>query len=209
MYKFPHFTESDAAAIVDFMQAHPFVTLIAYDGQQSQATQVPVLIEEREGTVFLKGHVFKHSDHYPALQNSAEMLVLFTGPHCYVSASWYTKRGQGSTWNYMSVQARGKARWFADEETRQLLADLTHKYEDGQQRPELLEDMPEDYVSANLKAIAGFEIEVWQLDATFKLSQNRDDETYKNIVAQLMASDDIDSISIAGQMMQRKPHLFE
>lgn len=209
MYKFPHFTESDAEEIVDFMHAHPFATLVAYDGQQCQATQVPVLIQERDGTVFISGHVFKHSDHYQALLNSKEMLLLFTGPHCYVSAGWYTKRGQASTWNYMSVQARGNVRWCSNQETRQHLNDLTHKYEDGQQQPELLEDMPEDYVAANLNAIAGFEVTVTKLDATFKLSQNRDDESYKNIVDQLMASDDIDGITIAGEMMKRKPHLFE
>lgn len=191
------------------MHEHPFVTLIAHDGQLCQATQIPVLIDEREGNLYLTGHVSRHTTHAPALEKSSEVLVLFTGPHCYVSASWYTGRGQASTWNYMNVQARGTVRWFSDEETLQLLKDLTHKYEDTQAHPELVETMPDNYLAANVKAIAGFEIAVTQLDATFKLSQNRDDESYRTIVDNLMAGDDIQGISVAGEMMRRRPQLFE
>jgi len=137
------------------------------------------------------------------------VLGLFTGAHCYVSASWYTTRGLASTWNYMSVQVRGSMRWFDENETMELVRELTHQYENGQEKPELLEDMPDDYVNEHVKAIVGFEIKVTSLDATFKLSQNRDNESYKNIVTQLMATDDIQSIIVAGEMMKLRPALFE
>lgn len=209
MYKPEHFTETDREAINDFIEANPFMTIMGHDGEKCYATQIPVMTEQREDVLYIKGHVSRYSDHYPVLAKNSEVLGLFTGPHCYVSASWYTKRGQASTWNYMSVQVRGSMRWFNENETMELVRELTHHYENGQENPELLEDMPGDYVSEHVKAIAGFEITVTSLDATFKLSQNRDDESYKNIVTQLMATDDIQSIMVAGEMMKLRPTLFE
>lgn len=208
MYQFPHFTEDNQDAIVEFIQQHPFATLVGFYNGQSEATQVPLMVEKRGDKLYLKGHVFKHSSHYPALVNNKDILVLFTGANCYVSASWYTKRGEGSTWNYLTVQARGNVTWYNDDETLALLTELTHQYDDVQEQPELVEGMTKEYLSANIKAIAGFEIEVTQLDATFKLSQNKDDETYKNIVGKLLESNDINSICIAGEMMQLRPELF-
>lgn len=209
MYSPPHFTEKDRQAITEFIQEHPFATLILNDSGKSYATQVPVMLDEREDELYITGHIYRHADHYPALANSKDVLLLFTGAHCYVSASWYTRRGQASTWNYMSVQARGAVRMMDEAETLELITALTHQYEDGQIVPETVEQMSEEYISVNLKAIAGFEIAVTQLDATFKLNQNKDDESYRNVVDQLMATEDINSITIAGEMMKLRPHLFE
>lgn len=208
MYQPPHFTETDRERIISFIQAHPFATLIAHDGQKSVATQIPVMLEEKEDTLYITGHVFKHTDHYKALEHNPEVLLLFSGAHCYVSASWYNSRGQASTWNYMSVQARGTVSILDDNDTYELIKDLTHQYEDEQDQPELTENMDEAYLAAHIKAIAGFEIAVTDLNATFKLNQNKDDESYTNVVAQLMNTNDIDSITIAGEMMKLRPELF-
>ena len=208
MYHPPHFTEKDRDTIISFMREYPFVTLIInYEGK-SHATQIPVMLREQEDALYITGHVSRHTGHYPALEQSTEALLLFTGAHCYISASWYSRRGQASTWNYMSVQARGAVRMMDSEETLALITALTHQYEDGQLQPETVEQMSEEYIKANLAAIAGFEMKVSQLDATFKLNQNKDDESYRNVVAQLMASEDFNSITIAGEMMKLRPHLF-
>lgn len=208
MYKPAHFSETDRNKIIAFMQAHPFATIIAHDGHRNVATQIPVLFVERENELYILGHVYRHADHYAAIANASEVLLLFTGAHCYVSAGWYSRRGQASTWNYMSAQVRGSVTLLDDNNTYELIKELTHMYEDGQDQPELIEDMDEKYITANLKAIAGFEIRVTELNATFKLNQNKDDESFKNVVEQLMNSNDINSISIAGEMMQLRPHLF-
>lgn len=208
MYGPKRYQETDRDKIIEFMEAHPFATLITHANGQSYATQIPVMLEEREGELYLFGHVSRHTDHYPAIEQNPDVLLLFTGAHCYVSASWYVERGQASTWNYMTVQARGRLHLFNYDESLELLKTLTHHYENGQDNPELVEDMPEEYVTANVKAIAGFEIKVTALDATFKLNQNKTDESYKNTVEQLMNSDDIQSITIAGEMMRLRPELF-
>ncbi|MBW7913120.1 MAG: FMN-binding negative transcriptional regulator [Taibaiella sp.] len=208
MYHPPHFTEKDRDVIISFMQEYPFVTLILNHEGKSHATQIPVMLREEDDTLYITGHVYRHAGHYPALASSAEALLLFTGAHCYVSASWYIRRGQASTWNYMSVQARGAVRMMGSEETLALITALTHQYEDSQLLPETVEQMSDDYIKANLVAIAGFEIKVTQLDATFKLNQNKDDESFRNVVEQLMASEDFNSITIAGEMIKLRPHLF-
>lgn len=208
MYRPNYFAETDRDTIISFIEEHPFATVIINDGVKNFATQIPVLLAEREEKLYIRGHVYRRADHYPALAASKEVLLLFTGADCYVSASWYSKRGQASTWNYMTVQLRGTITMLGQDDTYNIIEDLTHQYEDEQENPELTEDMSDEYISENLKAIAGFEIAIADIDATFKLNQNKDNESYKNVVEQLMATNDINSITIAGEMMKLRPELF-
>ena len=209
MYQPKRYSETDRAALISFMQAHPFVTLIANDGERSYATQIPVIVEQRGDDTYIIGHVSIHTDHYPVLEQAKEVLTIFTGPHCYVSASWYNERGIASTWNYMTVQARGGIRIMDSDETLQVIKQLTDTYEGNQEQPELLENMPEAYVSANLKAIKGFEIKVTDMSGTFKLSQNKTDQSYVNVVNQLKAIGKEDELEIAEELMKRRPELFQ
>ena len=205
MYQMPHFTEKNSAVVIAFMKAHPFVTLIGFDGMKSVATQVPVLLNEVEGKVHLRGHMMRKTDHHLAFEKDPQALILFNGPNCYVSASWYTERGHGSTWNYMTVHARGKMEFKDADFTVNLLKELTHKYEDVQQRPELLENMDQDhYVAPMVKAIVGFEIELESIIPIFKLSQNQNAESHKNIVAHLEQNEDACSKQIALEMKNRR-----
>jgi transcriptional regulator len=82
------------------------------------ATQVPVLIDEREGDrLLLRGHMMKNTDHHRAFEKNNEALCVFSGAHTYVSARWYSNPQTGSTWNYMSVHARGKIRFLSEPRT--------------------------------------------------------------------------------------------
>lgn len=209
MYRMPEFIEQDQTKVLNFMMAHPFVTIIGNNDTRSVATQVPVLIETRDGKVWLRGHIMRQTDHFKAISVNKNVLVLFTGPHCYVSASWYKERHIGSTWNYMTVHVRGEIKFTDEAATIQLLTDLTHTYEAKQEQKELVENMPAAYVNSMVKAIAGFEIEVQEITPIFKLSQNRSDDSYKNIVAKLEAQNDANAEDIAGEMISRRPHLFD
>ncbi len=209
MYRMPEFTEQDHAKVLHFMKEHPFVTLIGNEEGRSVATQVPVLLEERNDKLYLRAHIMRQTDHCKAFENNNDVLVLFTGPHCYVSSSWYKERNIGSTWNYMTVHVRGILHFTDTATTVQLLTDLTDKYEARQEHKELVADMPAEYVNAMVKAIAGFEIEVKEIYPIFKLSQNRSDESYKSIVTKLEAENDTDAETIAGEMISRRPALFD
>lgn len=208
MYKMPEFTEKDMDAVFAFMQAHPFVTLIGSAGERSAATQVPVLLSRTEQGIIARGHIMRNTGHHKAFGQNDEALLLFTGPHCYVSASWYSQRHIGSTWNYMTVQARGQLVFQNEAETLRLITDLTHAYEDKQAQPEVVEHMPDSYVQPMLKAIVAFEVVLTDIQATFKLSQNRDDESYRNIVNMLWTGEDLQGRIVAKEMIVRRPELF-
>jgi transcriptional regulator len=205
MYKMPEFTEKDRKAVIDFMYAHPFVTLIGNNENTPVATQIPVLMHEEGDNIILRGHIMRKTDHQLAFEQNPEALVLFTGAHCYVSASWYSERNIGSTWNYMTVHARGTMQVKDQAHTLQLIKDLTHKYEDAQTTPELVENMSmEGYVKPMMNAIVSFEIQIESLYPIFKLNQNRDAESQTNIIQQLRKRGDCQSLEIADEIEKRK-----
>lgn len=208
MYKIPQFSEQDTDIIKQFLQDHPFATLICTQGDKSVATQVPVLIHEAGGEMYLSCHIMRDTDHCEAITANPEVLVLFQGAHCYISPSWYTAK-MGGTWNYQTVHVRGKCRMMSDNETMELLTQLTARFEAPQEHPLYSSSLPADYMPNLVGHIAGLEIEVTDIYPIFKLSQNRDDESYKNIVRQLQATGDAHACTISQEMIKRRPHLFE
>ena len=200
MYKIPPFEEKDAEKLLTFMQAHSFITLIGYDGDYPVATQIPVKIEQRAGETYLIGHVMRKTDHYQAYAKNENVLALFTGAHTYVSASVYQDPAVASTWNYSSIQAKGKIRLLNDLETREVIKELTDRYENPTTSKAAFHHMSEAYIQKNLKAIRGFEILVQSMTGVFKLSQNHSLENRANIITQLSESDDANDRQVAEDM---------
>lgn len=208
MYNLPYFKEKDFPVLLDFMKQHPFVVLCGTDGNNKPvATQVPVLFDMREDQLFLTGHMMRQTDHQKAFMVNPEALVLFTGPHTYVSASWYTDPRQGSTWNYMTVHARGKLSFLPQEQLHQVLERTTALFENNDQSPSLFGKLPQEYVKRLVPAITAFEITVQSIENVFKLSQNRDEESYINIISRLMQGNE-DAQIIAYEMKKRQAALY-
>lgn len=185
MYDIPYFKTENPGEVMAYMKAHPFAIICGVDSEHKPvATQVPILFSEREGKLFLQGHFMKKQDHTNAFYNNPDALVLFTGAHTYVSASWYTDQKTASTWNYQSVQASGILRFQEEDFLLQLLTRLTEQYEHPGS-PSLVQEMDGAYVKKMMQAIVAFEIEVISVRHIFKLSQNRDKQSYANIVAKL------------------------
>jgi transcriptional regulator len=209
MYDLPYFKEQDKETITKFIHEHPFAFLSGCDEDQKPvATQVPVFIEERNGAFILTGHIMRQTDHYKAFLKNPNVLALFTGPHCYVSATWYSDPSQASTWNYMSVHAKGKLRFLDEVGLINVLKKLTLHFEKANSSSSTVYDnLTEEYKRPLMKAIAAFEIEVENLEAVFKLSQNRDEESYINIIRHL---DDQggDAKLIADEMKKRQEGLY-
>ncbi|MFT4016047.1 MAG: FMN-binding negative transcriptional regulator [Agriterribacter sp.] len=204
MYSPNYFRENDTAVVMDFIRQNSFAVLCACGADnQPVATQVPFLIEERNGSLILIGHIQRKTDHHLALEQNPNVLVLFTGAHTYVSASWYTNPQSASTWNYMSVQAKGKISFLDEDSLRNILQRTTTQYENNPHSTALYEKMPEEYIAKQIKAIIGFEIEVTELQNTFKLSQNREETSYKNIIHQLKESNEPGATRIAEEMEKR------
>jgi transcriptional regulator len=200
MYKNPQFEEKDAAKVLAFMQAHPFVTLVGYDGDYPVVTQIPIKIVQRNGETYLIGHVMRKTDHYKAYANNENVLALFTGAHAYVSASVYQEPAVASTWNYSSVQVKGKMRLMNDDETREVIKDLTNSYEDPGISAAAFHHMSEDYIEKNLKAISGFEIMANDIASVFKLSQNHSSANRAHIIAHLSKSGEANDQQVAEDM---------
>ena len=200
MYTLPPFKSDDPRDVIQFMRDHPFAMLIGVgEGGVAAATQIPLFIDERDGNLFLSGHIMKNTDHHKAFLYNPEVLTIFTGAHTYVSASWYTNPQQASTWNYMSVHARGTLTFKSDNELLHILERTTTHYENNPHSPASYHELPEEYVHRLSKAIECFEIEVKSIDHVFKLSQNRDKESFRQIIHKLEEGD-ADAKKIAWEM---------
>lgn len=202
MYKLHHFTEENEEAVFDFIRKNSFAIITGYDGSVPVATHVPLAISKKEGKTLLIGHVMKNSDHHKAFSENENVLVIFSGPHCYVSASWYQNKEVASTWNYMDVHAKGKIRFGNEADTKKIIEDITDTYE-GRQSEAAFHRLSPDYINKMVKAIIGFTIEVSELANVFKLSQNHDVVNRQNIVAHLMQRSDENCRKIAEEMEKR------
>jgi transcriptional regulator len=150
----------------------------------------------------------KHTDHHKALLHNPDVLVVFTGAHSYISASWYTDKQQASTWNYMSVHARGPLHFGDKDALLHILQRTTDHFENNADSGANFKDIPAEYVEKLANAIVAFEIEVASLEHVFKLSQNRDEKSFQTIMSKLEAQD-ADGREIAGEMKKRIPQLFK
>ncbi len=209
MYHFSYFKEKDKQTILDFLEQNPFAFLTgSYLNGKQVATQIPILLEERNGELFLQGHIMRNTDHHKALLENPNALLVFTGPSCYVSASWYTNPQTGSTWNYMSVHIAGQVNFMTSDELIRFMQKLTLKFEkDNTQSLTIYDNLPDQFLSKMMPAIAGFEIKADKLENVFKLSQNRDEKSYLNIISKLEEQGG-NSALIASEMRKRKDELF-
>jgi transcriptional regulator len=210
MYNYPHYKEHDKEKVIGFMRQHPFITLIGCDTKlRIEATQIPVLVEEKAGKIFIHGHIAKKSDHEKAFEQNPNVLVLFTGAHSYVSGTWYSGNPhQASTWNYISIHARGQIKFQDENMLIGLLKKLSLHFEKGNTASSTIyNNLPSDYKEKLIKAIVAFEIEVTELDNVFKLSQNRDEKSYDTIVENLKQQEG-DAKEIGELMEKRKSKVF-
>ena len=210
MYSLPYFKEKDKDAILEFMRQHPFIFLTGCDeNNRPVATQVPVFIDEKDGKLFLTGHIMRNTDHHKAFEQNPHVLGVFTGPHVYVSATWYDDPHQASTWNYMSVHARGIIKFGDQHDLVAILKRLTLHYENNNtSSTTVFDNLPSEYTSRLMKAIIAFEVEIISIDNVFKLSQNRDEKSFHNIINKLQEQGS-DGQFIANEMKKRQQQLFD
>ena len=209
MYNLPYFKEKDPEVVKRFIHQNPFAFLAGCSaGNKPVATQVPVFINERDGQLFLSGHLMRNTDHHKAFLQNPDVLAVFTGAHTYVSASWYENKQQGSTWNYMSVHVRGQLKFLDEQALLATLKRTTAHFENNPHSGANFEDLPDEYVQKMIKAIVAFEIQVQEMDNVFKLSQNRDEKSFHNIIDKLEGQG-TDGKKIADEMKLRTSQLFK
>jgi transcriptional regulator len=209
MYNIPYFKASSEKEVIDFMHQHPFIILCGVDkNNKPVATHVPVLFEERDDKLFLLAHAMRKQEHTNAFANNQNVLAIFYGPHTYVSASWYEDKTSASTWNYQAVHAGGILKFLGEEKLLEVLTRLTEKFENNAHSPSLVQKMDKSYVEKMMQAIIAFEIEIVSVQHVFKLSQNRDEKSYENIVHHL-SEQDADAKAVAEEMKTRTSAVFK
>jgi transcriptional regulator len=210
MYNLPYYKEKDQQIVLEFIHKNPFAFIAGCDERgKPVATQIPVFIEEREGKLYMTGHMMRSTDHHKAFEKNQNVLCVFTGHHTYVSASWYADPHQASTWNYMSVHVKGQLSFLDEQGLITVLKKTSLHFENGNSAsPTAFDNLSDEYTSRLMKAIIAFEIEVESIDHVFKLSQDRDKQSYQNIIEKLEATD-ADGKTIAEEMKKRQDGLFQ
>ncbi len=204
MYIPKQFLETDTSEISRFITNNSFATLISFGDGVPIATHLPLELETSEtGQKVISGHISRGNKQRKSLGDGSELLALFTGPHSYISSSWYNQVNV-PTWNYVAIHIYGKASIVEGDALRTMLTRLMSKYESPSLRPAKFSDLPEDFLRTELKGIVGFEMSIDRTEAAYKLSQNRDDRDYQAIIAELKKIETTNALDIAQEMEKRR-----
>lgn len=194
----------DQAAALAFMRANPFAILVSNNNQAPFATHLPVIIAHEGSEITLRAHVAKANPHWQMFEQEPQKdsLVIFHGPHAYISPRLYELRESVPTWNYAIVHAYGRGKILvADTDKQQVLAELILQFDSSYLNQ--WNSFDEQYRTRMLSHIVAFEIEVTRMEAKFKLSQNRSKVEQENVIQALGTSPDSAVSGVAELMLQR------
>lgn len=206
------FRLDDREAIVEVMRRHSFATLVtAFDGEP-QATQLPFVYEAQRGDHgTLVSHMARANPQWQDFGRYASeggsALVMFEGPHSYVSPSWYPADEPAvPTWNYVTVQVYGVPRVIEDSsEVRMLLARLVDTNEAGLDPGWSLDSQADEYVERMMRGVVAFELPVERIEAKAKLSQNKADASRLGVAGALERQGWRDAAEVARLMRRAGP----
>lgn len=194
----------DRAESLAFMQANPFAILISAANDGPFATHIPVVVRQVAGQVVLRAHVAKSNPHWKLMEDGQQQdsLVVFHGPHAYISPKLYENRESVPTWNYAAVHMYGRGKILnAESDIRQLLLDLVSQFDSSYQEQWL--SLRPEYQTRMLSYIVAFEIAATRIETKFKLSQNRTKADQENVIQALGRSADSAVSGIAALMLQQ------
>ena len=199
-----YFKIDDEKLIDQFLRDYSFGTLISAGSPYPLATHIPMELETNtQGNPVLRGHISKANPQWHSWASHPQVLAVFLSPiHHYISSSWYNHPNV-PTWNYMSVHISGELSILTGEELKESLRRLTDKYEKESKNPVSLDQLPVA-VQNQINGIVGFEIQINRKEASFKLSQNRNEEDFMNIITELKNSGNSQAIQLAEIMEQIK-----
>ena len=192
------YKSEDQKLMKEIIRENSFALLIS-DKEKLAATHAMFLLNENGGNFYLETHISKANFQAKVLKDGDEVLCDFLGAHSYISSSWYNHQNV-STWNYEAVQVRGKVKLMNDDELYEHLRKLTFKYEKNQKCPMLVENMEDEYVKNEMKGAFGIHIFPAEIFIVNKLSQNRNESDFRNIIKELEESSDGNSQRIAEKM---------
>lgn len=204
MYIPKYYKVNDLEEIREFIQANAFGTLITTRKDRPIATHLPLQLKKEGEDYYLTGHFAYGNPQWRTIEETSEVLVTFQGPHAYVSSSWYEQKNV-PTWNYQSAHVYGTGRLLSEDELRQDLVTLLETYEQHRDEPVLWETLPKEMLEQEIKGIVGFKLKITEIQAAYKLSQNRTAKDYQNVIDGLRQEDHPASHEVADVMDKRRP----
>jgi transcriptional regulator len=196
MYAPAYAKNENETELLEFIKQNGFGILLSQAEGNLWATHLPFIITPDKKML---GHISRGNKQWRDLQNGQEVMAIFQGPHTYVSSSWYDHENV-PTWNYIAVHVYGKARMLSEEELIHSLRELTNKYERDSVNPVSVDTMSKKFLYSEIRGTIGFEMTMDRMEASYKLSQNRDGKNHANIISELEKRKDENSVGVANEM---------
>lgn len=185
--------------ITQFLFENSFGILVNRTNGKLWATHIPLEFEQtKEGKSILFGHISKENPQWESFESDVNVLAIFSGVHSYISSSWYEKENV-PTWNYIAVHVYGKVKIIEGDAVITSLKKLTDKYEAHSENPVRIEDLSEKTMR-QVSGIVAFEIEIESIEAVKKMSQNRNEKDYHNVISELEKTEKVNSKEVAAVM---------
>jgi len=174
MYTPSSFKVEEVAVMHSFMAQHSFATVVSVIDGSPSATHLPFLIDSERGEFgTLRVHVARANPLWKTWTPETDVLVIFTGPHAYISPDWYDQKVTVPTWNYSAVHAYGRPREIADSKVLKALVQEQVRLYETKEHSLWNQSLMEEIMDTQLRGIVGFEIPIERLEGKFKFNQNR------------------------------------
>jgi len=188
MYSPPYNQLENRAELLEFMRANSFAVVVTGTGGALHASHLPVMVHDHGKDIVIDSHMAKNNAQWKEFFDD-EVMVVFAGPHAYVSPRWYDENERVPTWNYAAVHAYGVPVLIQDK-SRKLASQRRLVAETDPQWLTKFDALRREYVDMMLDGIVNLEIPVSRLETRWKLSQNRGRREMELIAAQLDKSAD-------------------
>ncbi len=202
MYTPKHFTVDDDEILHAVMRENSFAIMVTAVDGATTATHLPFSLDTgTAGHGVLQAHMARANPQWEAFADGIEAMVVFQGPHTYISPTWYETVKAVPTWNYVAVHAYGRPRVIDDPDTvLATMRRLVGEYETPDTGPWDMDTLPEKFLNAMVRGIVAFEIPIERLEGKFKLSQNRPDGDRERVAAELKSVGGDQALGVAGLM---------
>ncbi len=193
------YKNEDPESIREFIRKNSFGILVNRNYGKLWATHTPMELEQNaHGKDVLYGHISRENPQWQSFASGEQVLAIFNGPHSYISPSWYDHENV-PTWNYSAVHVYGNIKIVEGDVVMNFLEKLIDRYESVSDKPVRMKNLsPEMLLQA--RGIVCYEIEIEEIHAVNKMSQNRDDKNFKNIISKLEKTGDPNAIAVAEEM---------
>jgi len=181
MYIPPIYKQENWNEIRQIIEQHNFAILVNQTNQQLWATHLPLVLEQRLEEYYLLGHLAKANPQWKHFTNNNEVLIIFQAEHAYISPTWYNHKNV-PTWNYQAVHVYADIQIVHGKAVYEGLQKLMAKHEAQTQTNMDITEIPKETMREDMQGLVGFELKIKRVEAVQKMSQNRDEESYRGVI---------------------------